>query len=110
MSRAILLTAALTLAACSARREEPLVGPVPLSTNSVRRGELLFMRECHRCHPHGDAGLGPALNNKPLPGGAVHQQIRRGLGAMPSFSEARLSDEDVNAIVEYVEALRRHRG
>jgi mono/diheme cytochrome c family protein len=66
----------------------------------------LFMAQCHHCHPGGAAGLGPALNNKPLPGAVMHLQIRKGMGAMPAFPEALLSEAQVDAIVAYLNKLQ----
>jgi hypothetical protein len=61
---------------------------------------------CNQCHPGGEGGLGPALNNKPAPAVAVRLQVRKGLGAMPSFDEHDLSDRDMDDIVRYVLVLR----
>jgi mono/diheme cytochrome c family protein len=64
------------------------------------------MRACYQCHPGGMAGLGPAINDKPLPGWLIKTQVRQGLGAMPSFDESELSDADLEALVEYISALK----
>jgi mono/diheme cytochrome c family protein len=97
----------LAIAACaSSRRSEPLVGPFVPGSPEVARGEALFMRHCHACHPGGDAGLGPALTNKPLPGFLIKTQVRLGLGAMPAFSEAELPAADLAAVVTYLAARR----
>ena len=103
------LAAALVAAAagCGAeRRGPPAAPPVALEDAQARRGERLFYRYCYQCHPGGEAGLGPALNDKPLPGFLIHAQIREGLGAMPSFPERILSDADVSAIIAYMDELR----
>lgn len=76
------------LSSCgSARRSEPLNGAVNISDPRVERGRFVYMANCNHCHPGGEAGLGPALNDKPLPEFLLKTQIRTGLGAMPSFSE-----------------------
>ena len=94
MRNVICLFLAWILVACgSARRSEPLVGTLE-PTGSAARGKVVFMEHCHECHPGGEAGLGPALNNKPLPGLAVKAQIRMGVGAMPGFSDS-LSDSEM---------------
>jgi mono/diheme cytochrome c family protein len=64
------------------------------------------MRECNQCHPAGAAGLGPAINNKPLPGVAMRTQIRLGAGAMPAFKDDALKDAEVDAIVAYLNKLQ----
>jgi mono/diheme cytochrome c family protein len=96
------------LAACSARRSAPLVGVLPLSSPQIVEGQQIFMAHCHQCHPGGEAGLGPALNNKPLPAFAIRMQVRHGFGAMPAFSPDELSDAGLDAVIAYLRALRDH--
>ena len=93
----------------SARRSEPILGQTPAAGFEFAAGRQRFMQHCHACHPSGQAGLGPALNNKPLPGALIKFQVRRGLGAMPALNEHHLSDGDLDEIVKYVVALRRAR-
>jgi mono/diheme cytochrome c family protein len=97
------------LAACSARRGEPVIGRLAPLTPDERAGEELFMHLCHQCHPGGMAGLGPSLNDKPLPGFLVRTQVREGLGAMPSFDEDELNDADLDQLVAFVGRLREGR-
>ena len=105
----ILILLLLCTTGCgSARRGEPIAGPISLSTDSARHGQQLFMKHCHQCHPGGEAGLGPALNNKPLPGFLMRFQIRHGYGAMPAFGEEQIASDDVTALLEYLHALRQH--
>ncbi|MDC4226474.1 MAG: cytochrome c [Candidatus Manganitrophus sp.] len=57
--------------------------------------------------PEGEAGLGPALNNKPLPGWMIRFQVRHGLGAMPAFSEKEISDRELDdLVIAYLKAFR----
>jgi mono/diheme cytochrome c family protein len=65
------------------------------------------MRDCHQCHPGGEAGVGPALNNKPLPAFAIRWQVRRGFGAMPAFPKEKLSDSELDVLIDYIKILRR---
>ncbi len=105
MIRFATLLALVSVAACGTpRRSAPLLindMPGPLEIR------LAFQHHCHHCHPHGSSGLGPALNNKPLPALAIKAQVREGLGAMPSFSSEVLSEEHLEQIVKYIQALRR---
>jgi mono/diheme cytochrome c family protein len=106
---ALTLAGSLWLVGCgSARRGEPLVGPLPMTSPAIERGRQVFMAHCHQCHPGGEAGLGPAINDKPLPGFMISLQVRRGLGAMPAFSPQELSPDELNALIAYLQALRRH--
>jgi mono/diheme cytochrome c family protein len=101
--------AALSTACASARRSEPIAGPIPLDAKASA-GQIVFMRNCQSCHPRGEAGVGPALNNKPLPDAAIRLQIRTGVvgaGTMPPFPPEVLSDEEIDQIIAYLTALRK---
>jgi mono/diheme cytochrome c family protein len=106
---ALLFFSLVLLSGCgSARRSEPIAGPMPMAGAGLTEGRKLFMRNCDQCHPRGEAGLAPALNNKPVPAFVTKLQVRHGLGAMPSFSKEEISDEDLGKIILYLEALRHH--
>jgi mono/diheme cytochrome c family protein len=102
-----LVGALILLAGCSARRGEPLVGRIDERPPAVARGHQVFMANCHSCHPGGEAGLAPAINNKPLPGFMIKTQVRLGVGAMPRFSSDEISAEQLDDLVTYLKALRR---
>ncbi|MBI5644449.1 MAG: cytochrome c [Deltaproteobacteria bacterium] len=92
----------------SARRGVPISGPMDTSEARISRGEKIFKTHCSQCHPGGEAGVGPALNNKWLPGFLLKMQVRKGYGAMPSFPAGHLSDSELDDLVSYMKALRRH--
>lgn len=97
------------LAGCApAYRGEPIAGPLDVSDPQLARGRQIFAVYCHQCHPGGAGGLGPSLNDKPLPGWLIAYQVRHGLGAMPAFSPERISDEELEALIHYLEQLRGH--
>lgn len=103
-----LLALAALLPACgSARQTAPLPVYIPLDTEAAE-GEVLFMRHCHTCHPHGAAGIGLALNNKPLPAPVIRLQVREGVAgvAMPTFPPQVLSDAELDRIIAYLMAIR----
>ena|SRR5687767_1733669 len=95
-----------TLATCSPRRSLPLVGPLKLNQGE-QQGEKVFMENCQRCHPGGEAGLGPAIN--PASSFTKRFQIRHGLGAMPAFDEKMISDEELENVLSYLKALKKNR-
>ena len=106
---ALLLGILVLLPGCgSARRTEPIVGPMSVAADDLTQGRKLFMKNCDQCHPRGEAGLAPALNNKPLPAFLMKFQVRHGLGAMPAFSKDDISDQDLARIISYLQALRHH--
>jgi mono/diheme cytochrome c family protein len=99
---------ALIIASCgSARRGEPIAGPIELSP-AAARGEKVFMRSCHECHPKGEEGLAPSINDKPLTDFLIRFQVRKGLGAMPEFDPGQISEAELDALVAYLRELRRH--
>ena len=119
---AVLVVAVVALAGCGeSYRGEPLHGSFPAraavdgspSDAAIARleaGHIVFDRHCDHCHPGGSSGLAPAINNKPAPGWFIRFQVRNGMGAMPAFSQELLPDDDLDALVEYLVALRRHGG
>jgi mono/diheme cytochrome c family protein len=98
------------LVACGATRaSEPIAGPLPLVSGVEVEGRRVFMQHCHACHVLGEGGLGPPLNDKPLPDFAMRFQVRQGVGAMPAFSEEEIDDRELDGLLAYVRALREHR-
>lgn len=102
------LFAVITFAAgCGpARRDEPLTEPLATSDPRVALGHRVFSQHCHQCHPGGAGGLAPAINDKPLPVTLIRAQVRQGHGSMPKFSEREINDDELDALVRYLKALR----
>jgi len=104
-----LVVVTMSLSCGTARRGAPIVGERHPADAKLALGEQVFDRNCSQCHPGGEAGLGPALNNKPLPQFAVKIQVRNGVGAMPRFSSNEISDEQLRAVTAYMVWLRHQR-
>ena len=104
----LLAVLASTIGCGSMRRGEPIVGTLPVSDSQMEQGRLVFYRDCHSCHPGGEGGLGPPLNDKPLPRFLMKTQVRAGLGVMPSFDKHAISPEEMDHLMKYLLALRRH--
>ncbi|HET6567494.1 MAG TPA: cytochrome c [Rhodothermales bacterium] len=103
----LVFAAFLAVSACGTiRRGEPIIGAHAPPNEGVARGLVAFDRFCSQCHPGGEAGLGPALNNKPAPAFLIKFQVRHGLGAMPSFSREVISPEELQDITRYLVWLR----
>lgn len=105
----LVFTAVLPGCAHARRKSEPLQGPMLNPTSSVERGKVLFDQHCHMCHPHGEPGLGPGINDKPVPRFLIHTQVRLGFGAMPAFKDSEINDKDLNDLLDYVMAVKRHK-
>ena len=90
------------------RRLEPTIFPKPptqtASTATIRRGEVLFIQECSRCHVFG-VSVTPDLRTIPLAQGAFFDQVvLKGLlaqGGMEKFGDL-LSEADVQSIRAYL--------
>jgi mono/diheme cytochrome c family protein len=104
-----LLPIVLLLAGClvfDVRRGEPVGRRVLVQSPAEVHGQIIYMRNCYRCHQGGEGGLGPALN-WPIADPLIRLQVRHGFGAMPAFARAQISDSDLNAIIAYLKAVRR---
>jgi len=99
-----LLCAALCLFSCAVRKSEPHTGRVvDVSDSRVQHGQELFNKWCQKCHPAGEAGLGPSVMSKP--GFLTRFQARHGMGAMPAFSKKQLPKKDLKDIALYLRKL-----
>lgn len=102
------LAAGLPLVSCATPRRPPAaMQQIDISDDPVLvLGREVFMSYCWQCHPGGSAGLGPGINDRPLPEFLIQLQVRNGIGAMPGFSEEIISDRELNAVAKYVQALQ----
>ena len=97
----------MTLDACSSRKAEPHKGEeFQAKDEHVANGERIFMEHCQKCHPGGEAGLGPAINSNPAPQFVKRFQMRHGIGVMPSFTEKEISEDNLRDISDYLKALK----
>ena len=107
LAAVFLIGASFFIPSCgSALRDEPITAPLPMGDEKVSVGQQVFMQHCYQCHPGGAGGLAPAINDKPLPVWLMKTQVRVGLGAMPGFSEKKISAEQLDALMVYLKALR----
>jgi len=104
--RLALILVVLLAAGCNARRGEPVIGPLALDPH-LQRGQQLYDQHCYKCHTKGEGGMGPIINDKPLPKFLMRTQVRVGMGTMPNFSKNQISDDELDAILDYLVALRR---
>jgi len=108
-----LVAVALIFIGCrSVRRGEPIAGPLVTNSSDIQHGKIIFMKHCNSCHPGGEGGLGPGLNDKPLPVFAMKLQVRTGIvgfGVMPSFDQHKIPSEDLDDLMQYLKALRAHK-
>jgi mono/diheme cytochrome c family protein len=104
----ILLVVLVTITACrSVRRGEPVGRPAQVTSAESKRGQVIYQQRCDRCHPNGEGGLGPSLNDKPAPVFLMKTQVRAGLGAMPHFDSQTLTPDELRDLMAYVMDLRK---
>jgi len=102
----ILAVAVWSSAGCgSSWRNEPQVATLTLNAEQ-QHGQVLFHKYCYQCHPHGEAGLGPAINANPAPMAAFRAQVRGGFGAMPAFPDKIIPDRELDQLLAFVSAQR----
>ena len=102
-------TCAALMPSCSSRKAEALKGKQFVPANArIANGERVYMRACQKCHPGGEAGLGPAINSNPAPQFVKRFQMRHGLGVMPSFKKDEISKKDLRDISKYLKAWKRY--
>ncbi|HEX8911654.1 MAG TPA: cytochrome c [Humisphaera sp.] len=102
-----LLALALALPACSDARKGDLPESRIRGDAQLALGRRTFMRHCHECHVQGGPGLGPGIIDKPLPAAAIKTQVRVGASTMPAFPEAKISGDELDAVVAYLGVLKR---
>jgi mono/diheme cytochrome c family protein len=94
---------------CASRRSEVIKGrPFIAANERIAHGEKVFMMYCEKCHPGGEAGLGPSINANPAPQLIKRFQVRHGLGVMPSFKKDQISKSDVHDISRYLHAWKKY--
>jgi mono/diheme cytochrome c family protein len=114
----------LSLKADPARRW-PALSPDRVATAgaSAQRGRRLFAADCLSCHQldgEGDGTIGPDLDRPMNPTAyfqraALHRYVRDPASIrhwpgqrMPGFGPDRLSDADIEALLDYLSAVRKH--
>ncbi len=103
------LAAMIFSVSCASRRSEPFKGETfSAAGEAVANGEQVFMMHCQKCHPAGEAGLGPAINSNPAPQFVKRFQMRHGLGTMPSFTREEISSADLRDISAYLKAWKNY--
>jgi mono/diheme cytochrome c family protein len=112
---ALVALSGLTLSACGGGAAEPGGGEAtsggeagyegPIASTDAAHGKELFDTNCGDCHPGGESDVGPSLIAEPHTAPRIRQQIREGSGKMRPFSEKRLSNEDMEAVLAYLASI-----
>jgi mono/diheme cytochrome c family protein len=98
------LIAVLALSACDSGSSAPT--GMPVGTPVARSGDTIFARYCNTCHPGGERGVGPSLIMKNYSVEEMKATVRHGKAQMPGFGASIISDEELDALVSYVQGMR----
>jgi len=81
----------------------------PGSEDNALDGATLFARfECNRCHGFvGEGGLAETLIGAPWTEAQLADILRNGTGPMKGYAPDRMADEQMNALIPYVQAIGR---
>ena len=77
----------------------------PIASTDTEKGAEVYASFCDDCHPDGEEDVGPSLIDHPHTPAMLRQQIREGSGRMRPFSEGRISDEDLEALLAYLASI-----
>ena len=77
----------------------------PITSTDVAHGKEVFETKCDDCHPGGEEDVGPSLIADPHTPAKIRQQVREGSGKMRPFSEKRISGEDLEALLAYLQTI-----
>jgi mono/diheme cytochrome c family protein len=73
------------------------------ATSAPRPPETVYASTCGYCHGH---NVGPIILGKNIPAETVTAFVRRGQGAMPAFRQTEISDLELKALAEWIEASK----
>jgi mono/diheme cytochrome c family protein len=77
----------------------------PITSTDVAHGKEVFETHCEDCHPGGEEDVGPSLIADPHTPADLRKQIREGSGKMRPFSEKRISGDDLEALLAYLQTI-----
>jgi mono/diheme cytochrome c family protein len=79
---------------------------VPASQNEPLPGKVPYERVCAACHGDTAQGdQGPKLTPMTLDFDEILAKVRQGGGEMPAISKAKMGDEEVKQVLEYLKSL-----
>lgn len=106
----VVIASSSVMLSCASRKSEAVKQKEFVTSDhpGVKNGEQVYMKYCQKCHPGGEAGLGPGINSNPAPQFVKRFQMRHGLGVMPSFKSEEISSKDLKDISRYLKAWKRY--
>src|SRR4051812_6467755 len=108
----LLFIGIIFMMSCSARRVGKEWDMSETSDPVLKEGRLVFKNNCQRCHPGGEAGVGPPLNAIHLPGFLLKARVRSRAfllwtGRMPSFDKHEISKKELRSLVYFLKEMEK---
>src|SRR3954462_7501917 len=102
----------LFMMSCSARRVGKEWDMSETNDPVLKEGRLVFKNNCQRCHPAGEAGVGPPLNAIHLPGLLLKARVRSRAfllwtGRMPSFDKHEINKKELRSLVRFLKEMEK---
>jgi len=76
-----------------------------ITSTDTEHGKEVFETHCSDCHPDGEEDVGPSLIADPHTPAGLRKQVREGSGKMRPFSEKRISGDDLEALLAYLQTI-----
>jgi hypothetical protein len=110
---AVFLLMAFIVASCSSRRIEKDMVTSKSEDPKIMEGRLIFKANCQKCHPNGEAGVGPEINTIRVPKFILKARVRSRAfllwtGRMPQFDRHEISPHELNSLVKFIKVLQRN--
>jgi hypothetical protein len=112
---AIILFFTGTFFSCSSRRLEAEKITAESTDPVISEGRIVFKNKCQPCHPNGESGVGPQINNIRVPRFVLKARVRSRAfllwtGRMPQFDKHEISRKELNSLVSFIKVLQRNQG
>jgi mono/diheme cytochrome c family protein len=101
----VLAIAGATLGGCEPG-EMPHDEVPELSEAELAEARQIYVQYCQSCHPDGQRGAGPRLQNRPIPAPIIYDRVRNGRRAMPAFGRDQIDEREMELLVGYILNLR----
>lgn len=112
ISSMMLVTGLLLSCGSPRRAQKNMSGAAANEDPELAMGREVFKSQCQKCHPNGEGGAGPAINNLRLPRVALRYRVRsRSIllwtGRMPSFEKSEISKRELNSLISFLKNLEK---
>lgn len=107
------IPACICISGCNSRRIEKDRSTSQTEDPKIMEGRLVFKNKCQKCHPGGEAGVGPEINTIRVPKFVLKARVRSRAfllwtGRMPQFDKHEISPKELNSLVTFIKVMQRN--